>query len=359
MEPKRAGFDYVGLVVPADGVMESGQSTTAQAGERRVAAFPGAGRLAAFFTLLVILFFVADFLIDTGLRRIPTGPFGVYNRLMIGDIDAEVLVTGSSRALNGFDPRVIQSETGARAYNIGINGSQTDMQVAVLKTYLRHNPKPALIVHSLDSFSFVTSRSGVWFPGQYMPYLQEDGIYHGLRAVDRDAWKARYLPLYGYAVEDMNFTWLTGLKALLGRFPQEDRYLGFQPRDAPWNEEFAHFKDAAAAGVRFPIEPQGVRDLEELLATCRAQGIRVLLVYSPVYIEMQRLERNRDEIFGLFRELAGRYDAPLWDYSGSAVSGDRGYFVNSQHLNASGAAVFSREFAGKLAHSGLLTTASK
>src|SRR3954469_10876547 len=208
MEPKRAGFDYVGLVVPADGVMESSQSTTAQAGERRVAAFPGAGRLAAFFTLLVILFFVADFLIDTGLRRIPTGPFGVYNRLMIGDIDAEVLVTGSSRALNGFDPRVIHSETGARAYNIGINGSQTDMQVAVLKTSLRHNPKPALIVHSLDSFSFVTSRSGVWFPGQYMPYLQEDGIYDGLRAVDRDAWKARYLPLYGYAVEDMNFTWL-------------------------------------------------------------------------------------------------------------------------------------------------------
>jgi hypothetical protein len=359
MESKRVGHQYGGLVIADGGAMTSGQSTPVRVGERRLEAFPGLGRLTLFFSLLVTLLFVAGFLIDTGLRRIPTGPFGVYNRLMNGDIDAEVLVTGSSRALNGFDPRIIHDVTGARAYNIGINGSQTDMQVAVLKAYLRHNPKPALIVHSLDSFSFVTSRSGVWFPGQYLPYLKEQGIYDGLRAVDREAWKARYLPLYGYAVEDMNFTWLTGLKALLGRFPAEDRYLGFQPRDAAWSEEFAHFKDAAASGVRFPIEPQGVRDLEELLATCRAQGIRVLLVYSPVYVEMQRLERNRDEIFGLFGDLAGRYGAPLWDYSGSAVSRDRGNFVNSQHLNASGAAAFSRQFADQLGRSGLLAAATK
>ena len=72
---------------------------------------------------------------NTGLRRIDTAAFGVFNRIVNGEINAEILVTGSSRALTHFDPRVISGSTGLSAFNIGINGSQTDMQVAVFKTY--------------------------------------------------------------------------------------------------------------------------------------------------------------------------------------------------------------------------------
>jgi hypothetical protein len=216
---------------------------------------------------------------------------------------------------------------------------------------LRHNRKPSLLIHSLDSFAFVTSRGGVFFPGQYLPYLREQPIYDALRAIEPDTWKAKYLPLYGYAVEDMNFTWLTGLRGRLGWSPREDRYAGFQPRHERWSGEFGQLRDSHPQGVRFDIEPEGVRDVEELLQLCRAERIRVLLVYSPVYYEMQALETNRAEIVGRFGELSERYGATFWDYSRSPVSYNKDYFVNSEHLNAEGAQAFSTELATALAAS--------
>jgi hypothetical protein len=311
-------------------------------------------RIVAFLALSVLVFGVSDYLIGTGLRRLKTSTFGIYNKLVNGQLNAAILITGSSRALTHYDARVIQSSTGLSAFNIGINGSQTDMQVALFKTYLKHNAKPLLLVHNLDSFTFVTSHGGVYFPGQYLPYLDEEDLYQALRVVDTDIWKARRLPLYGYAVDDMNFTWLTGVRGLFGWNPPEDRDLGFQPRHTPWTGDFERLKQSNPDGVRFEIEPKGLQDLDELLALCKQEGIRVLLVYSPVYYEMQALEKNRAEIFGRFAEIANRHGATIWDYSRSPISFKKDYFYNSQHLNAEGAALFSADLAAKLAASPLI-----
>jgi hypothetical protein len=321
--------------------------------ERAPSARSGAIKTFAFFFLCLVLIAVTDYVVDSGLRRVKTSTFGVFNRLVDGRINANIIISGSSRALNNFDPRVIQDQTGLTTFDIGINGSQSDMQVAVLKTYLRHNAPPSLVIHSLDSFAFVASHGGVFFPGQYLPYLDEEPIYQALHTIDANTWKARFIPLYGYAVVDMNFTWLSGLGAWTGWNPVDDRYLGFQPRQERWTGEFAQVRDRNPQGIRFAIEPEGVRAFEELMQVCKASGVRVLLVYSPVYREMQALERNRDEVFARFREIAHRYDAPLWDFSHSTVSNQRRYFVNSEHLNADGATAFSAELADALTASGL------
>jgi hypothetical protein len=228
------------------------------------------------------------------------------------------------------------------------------MQLASLKTYLRHNSRPDLLVHNLDTSAFETSRHGVFFPGQYVPYMDEAPIYEALRAVDPDAWKAKYLPLYGYAVEDMNFTWLTGIAGLLGWNPREDHFLGFRPRNTEWTADFERFRKRNPDGVRYTIEDQGLRDFEQLMQLCQERQIPVLLVYSPEYYEMQRLTRNRSEIFEHFRDIATRYHAAIWDYSKSPISFGTEYFYNSQHLNAKGAALFSMDLASAMKRSGVL-----
>ena len=86
----------------------------------------------------------------------------------------------------------------------------------------------------------------------------------------------------------------------------------------------------------------------------KQRGVPLLLVYSPEYYEMQALERNRGEVFAKTREICDRYDVPLWDYSDSPISRNRAYFYNSQHLNADGAKVFSRDLARRLIEIGML-----
>jgi hypothetical protein len=333
----------------SDELTERGTAGPAAAMPRRPSLpMAAVGRLAGFFLLCVAALCATHQGVDVGLRRIETSHFGVFNRIVSGRINAEILITGSSRALSHYDPRIIQQATGYATFNIGVNGSQTDMQLAVLKTYLRHNRRPSLIVHNLDSFAFETTHGGVSFPGLYLPYLSEEPLYTTLAHIDRGIWKSRYLPLYGYAVEDMNFTWLVGIGGLVGWNPREDSYLGFRPGHAPWTGDFESFRRRNPDGIRWPIEPEGLAAFEDLLRLCRERGIRVLLAYSPVYHEMQALERNRDEVFARFQEFAERHGASLWDFSGSPVGFDRAYFYNSQHLNAKGAARFSADVAAAL-----------
>lgn len=306
-----------------------------------------AKRIALFFAFLLLSLFGFHHLIQFGMRRIETGEFGVTNRIVSGKVNAEIVISGSSRALTHYDPRVIQEITGRSTFNIGRNGSQTDMQLAVLKTYLQHNAPPKLIIHNLDSFSFVTTKE-IYDPAQYLPYLNEEPIYQAVAKISVHAWKWKRFPLYGSAVEDMRFTWTLGLRRLLRNQPAESQFSGFQPRYTAWTGEFEQFRRSNPNGVLFPIETEGVRDMEEIALLCRAHGIPLILVYSPVYSEMQELESNRSEIFRRFREISERYGVRLWDFSTSAISKDRENFYNSQHLNMIGAAAFSRAVAARM-----------
>ncbi len=319
-------------------------STAAQPG-----GFRGLGRVIFFFALVIALAFALQAFFDAGLRRITTSKFGAFNKMVTGSVNADVVINGSSRALVHYDPRVIQEETGRSAYTLGMNGVQIDVQLAVLKTYLRHNKKPAVVIQNLESFSFEVTRKGeIYDPAMFVPFLAEPDLYGTLHGIDATVWKWRYIPLYGYAVEDMSFTWVRALGAWVGIMPAEDYFLGFNPRYMNWTEDFDSFKRSVKDGVSYRIDPAGVAALEELLGLCKAQGIRAVIAFSPVYAGMQALEKNRPEIFAKFRELAAKHDAAFWDFSDSPLCQSTANFYNSQHLNANGAAKFSAAIAQRL-----------
>jgi hypothetical protein len=304
-------------------------------------------RLACFSLLVVVIAFAMNAAISAGLRRVKTSSYGSWNKVMQGNVNADIIVSGSSRAAYHYDPRTVEAVTGHSAYNLGRAGTQTDVQVAVLKAYLEHNRKPLLVIHNLDAFSFVSSHE-IFDPALYVPYLNDREIYDPLSKIDHSLYKSRYIPLYGYVVEDMNLTWITGLNALFGRSPREDYFLGFSPREKVWTDDFQKYKDSNPRGVSFPVEDQGVQSLRDLIIVCEQNQIPLLFVYSPEYSEMQAITNNRSVIFGQFRALGDRYNVPVWDYSTWKHDGDTAYFYNSQHLNAQGAAVFSDDFALRL-----------
>lgn len=321
--------------------------THAEADAAMTQSWSGIGRIFSLFAIIVVLAFAMNAMITSGLRRTKTSLFGVENQIMEGKVNAQVLIAGSSRAIAHYDPRVFESITGHTAYNVGRNGAQTDMQVAFLKAYLAHNQKPQVVIFNLDAFTFVTSRD-VFDPVEYTPYLYDPTLYDALRKINPGIWKSKYIPLYGYVVEDMNFSWVRGLRGFFGWNPKEDFFLGFNPRTKQWTDDFARMKENNPNGVRFEIQPRGISVIQDLIRTCQQNGIQLIFVYSPEYSEMQALEKDRPEVFKLFHDLSQQFNVPFWDYSDWKYSSDRDFFQNSQHLNSTGAEVFSEEVANQL-----------
>lgn len=309
----------------------------------------GLARVGLFLMLVAVLAKGIELFNSAVLRGISTGEQGVWNAIVQGRINADVLVTGSSRALVHYDARMLEQELGRSTYNIGLNGSQTDMQVARFKTYLRNNRAPKLLIHNLDAFSLQVTHGEVYDPGQYLPFLDQEDIYGALLKINPETWKWRYLPLYGYATQDMRLSWLYSLLGLAIAERPDTHFLGYRPRYDEWTEDFERFRASNPDGIDVIVEERGVQQLEEMLSMCQSRGIRVVLVYSPEFTEMQAMTRNRAEIFSIFRRLSEEYGALFLDFSTSDISFSKSWFYNSQHLNARGAQEFTRELAKRLA----------
>ncbi|WP_414661880.1 hypothetical protein [Horticoccus sp. 23ND18S-11] len=230
-----------------------------------------------------------------------------------------------------------------------MNALHIDLQLALLRTYLRHNKTPEVVLLNLDSFSFETTKVGqIHDPALFLPHLSNTDLYRSLVKIDPVARKWRYIPLYCFAVDDMRFTWTTGLLGLVGYMPPEDYVNGYNPQDKQWNEDFPRFQKSHPDGVRYQIEPEGVQCLREFAITCRQHGISLVLIYSPEYHDMQNLVRNRAEIFSNFERIRSEHNLELWDFSSSSLCTSTRYFYNSQHLNLIGADLFSKEVGARL-----------
>lgn len=302
-----------------------------------------------FFAVTAVVLAAVDELVDRGLRRIPTGKYGSLNRILSGQVNADIVVNGSSRAAFHYDPRLLKEHTGLSAYNIGLIGARIDVQLGMLKAYLTHNTKPRVVIQNLETSIFtLTGKGEINDPGLFAPYLRDEELYRALVRADPVVWKWRHVPLYVYAVEDMRFVWARGLAGWLGRHGPETMYDGFNPNFERWGVDFFAFRAYARTGLLHSIDPGAVAVLEELIRVCRERGIELILVLSPEYHEAQALVRNRAEIFAEFNRLCAQYQVPFWDYNQSPFARQQDNFYSSQHLNADGATLFSADLARRL-----------
>ncbi|MBV6403728.1 MAG: hypothetical protein IT228_03800 [Flavobacteriales bacterium] len=288
--------------------------------------------------LVAALALALDALLMHGLRRRTTDVFGVWNDVVHGRAGADVLFTGSSRSLVHFDAAAIAARTGLRCYNIGMDGTQLDLQLGRLRTYLAHHPAPRLVVQEVDIISLEPD-SGLYFAQQYAPYLGEPAVYEAVRKVAPDHWKDRWLPLYPFMRHGPGLTALA-VQGLLGLEDtlHDPVHLGFELRDWKWEGSFDNFLKDHPDGVRYHESPHAEATLRTLIRTARAAGSLVVLCYTPELVENQRITLNRASILGTFARVAREEGVPFWDFSQAPFCADRGFFYNSQHLNARGVA---------------------
>lgn len=297
-----------------------------------------------FFIGLIAIILLLDFGIKKTIYSIANGEYGTLNRLVEGKINTEILIAGSSRAHVHFNPAVISGITGKTCYNIGQDGEQLNLQLPILKAYLKHNAPPKLLVQSLDIFSG-TYKKFVLNKKKYYPYLYEPLIYDGLAEFDHDIILMKYVPLYGY----LKYCDITEI--LNNLFQKKDNLInGFRgEKNKKWRRDFQKFKNNNPEGKIFPIEEKAIDCLKGIIKLCQQYHIEMIFVYSPEYFEAYPFEKNRDEIIGLFKKLALENNYEFYDYSNTAISRQMRYFYNANHLNMEGANIFSADIAKKIA----------
>lgn len=298
------------------------------------------GRAALFCAVALVLATGLDHLLKSGLRRIAVSDFGVWNAILAGQVHSDVLVIGASRALVQVDTELLEKTLGLRCFNLGLDGSRSDLQRGLLQTFLKYNPAPKVAIISLD-ISIMERTQEAFKRYQYTPYLHEETIYAMLAAFDGDVWKRRYLPLYGFAGDPPLLS--TAIKGLLGKEdPQWPiRRHGYEPVERAWDGSFAAFAKENPQGLNFPMEDGAFAALGEMATALEARGTRVLWLFTPEMVDIVPLQRNREAILQRLHAVANQHGGIFLDYSGLPMCRERRWFYNSQHLNRAGAEAFT------------------
>jgi hypothetical protein len=303
--------------------------------------------VALFALIAIVLASAADWAVSAGLHKARNGNYSEWNDIRDGAAAADVIVQGSSRAWTSFSPAIISATTGLSCYNLGIDGYPVGMQMARYQMFREYNSKPEVIIQSLDIYGFGVPGK-IYQPVQFLPYLDDPFLRAELAQYHYFAWFDHLLPLVRYR-GDQETVFHGGLQLLGLRSYTSAKVDGYQGQDAKWDP--APLDDFIAKhpdGIAYTISAAPRQAFADFLRRCHEEGVFVVLVYPPEYIQAQVLTTNRAEIMSVYETMAGEYGFPLLDYSGDPICLDTRYFYNSQHVNKRGAEKFSAEFAADL-----------
>ena len=283
---------------------------------------------------------IVDFLFSSIAKHSNDYAIESWYDLMNGDIQADVIIMGSSRAWVQYKPLALDSILNINSYNLGIDGRHHYSEIKKYHLFKKHNKKPRLIIQNIDIFELNTIDRG-YNMYQFYPYFWERDMRKEF--INNEPFNAadKFLPMYRF----INY----GIRTFL---PSDCNYLtkGYRGQIRPWNGEAFMKVDS----IRFVSNDTVLRMFDSYLAEARADGIKVIFVYAPIYIGATRKMANIERMYNTYQSLAKKYEIPILDYSHMGICYDTTYFYNAMHLNKRGAEVFSDSLACDIKRLGIL-----
>jgi hypothetical protein len=293
-----------------------------------------------FLVILTLCIFCLNKSTDLGLKKSNYWFFEDWNEIFGKRIDADIIISGSSRSWRHFSPKILDSVTTLNSYNLGMDGSDLAMQITKYKVYEEQNKKPKYLIQMLD-INTVGVAANLPYPEQFVPYFDDSVLRNAIsKYPDFSKFELRFPSLSKYYGKGNIVVY--GLSELLKiKRYKKQKYKGYCGNNKDWDGSFDIFKSHNRDGFRAVIDTNTICEFDRFLKNCESSSIKVFLVLSPEYIEAQNLELNRDSVVRIFESFALKYHTLFLNYSDSSLSMKKEYFYNSQHLNIKGAELFS------------------
>lgn len=296
-------------------------------------------KLSLFGLVTLLVLAVVDVWVSYGLRKSTSNTMYTLNKIFDGKLGTDLVINGSSKALVHFSPAILDSVLNVNSYNLALDGTEFLVQNTQYNLLLKHNKPPKYVIQTVSSGTLVKNieiRNQV----QFAPYINVSEVrnlakkYEGFECYDY------YMPFVRYTGEYEQI--VDGCASAFGlHLKNTAKYKGYAPRVAQWDSSFAEFKEMNSKGIRWDFDSLSISLFRQFLEANKQKGIQVFLVYPPTYYEFHSYLTNRQGILAFYKNTADEYDVPFLDYSDCYLSRDKSLFYNSQHLNKTGAELFT------------------
>ena len=236
------------------------------------------------FTIKIVLFVAAFFIFDKLFIGIVdwSAKAEVDKRLELlitGQMNKEIIIAGSSTGSRDIIAGQMENETGFSVYNICYPGSDVEFHEFILRTLLKFNEPPKLVLLVVDDYAellydkTITFRKDRLYPLVKYPYISRELA----KREGRDYFFSNFL-----VVDRLN---KSNLDLRKKRFSPIDTIFECGLMPISWKPEDVNF-EYSAGERQYPVEkelPEKVLAFREIIKLCKSKNIKLALVIPPVY----------------------------------------------------------------------------
>lgn len=260
-----------------------------------------------------------------------------WNDIIHSQLNAEVVIMGSSRAWVHYSPFIIDSILHTNSYNLGIDGSNLNRQIIKYNVFDHYQKvKPKYLIINIDYVSSLGWTIG-YEREQFFPYMLNSYTRQQIRKVEPFSFMELYIPLYRY-------TTYKGVFSIMKEASSDgmELYKGYKGLERIWDgEAYNEMKT-----FHFSPNEETLKMFDEFLYARYVEGIQIIFCFSPIYSGLTQKVDNMQEVYDTYQILANKYEIPILDYNYIDICSDSTYFYNATHLTKQGSEIFST----KLAH---------
>ena len=296
-------------------------------------------KVVTYIFIFICLLFVYRLILYRGITKNQSGIYNKYNELFLKRGNTyDVLFLGSSRAEMHYHPKIFDSITGLKSYNMGISGASPKISLALLKTYCLQHQKPKYIICNLDYFSLHNDTDRLNDFPRYFPYLKNKNLRKELQKMDNRFNSFYYNPLHSIPYTQIEYlsASLHGWLGIVGKYDTL-MYKGFQTSITN------KFNDSDSQKATFSfISIKNRKYIDSLIVFAKVNNIRLMLVTSPVYGGGERYIMNKTGLVNQLKNISLIHQIPYFNYTDSVAYRNPLLYADHLHLNRQGACQFSK-----------------
>jgi len=299
------------------------------------------------FTILCLIFaFALDTILSSRLRQSYSRPFAYWNNLYNNDtLQYDLIINGNSRALNQYDPMILDSIVLTNSYNFGMGGSNINRQIIKYLKYCDLHVSPKFLIQNIDLFT-MTNTSGYQREQFFAYFFKDRKLINDLDLYEKFSLAEKYFPCYRY----LGYDKVIKEAFLNNQFHDNFSKKGYYELNEDWDGVLLSKKDSVVCSC----DTNAIRIFEDFLNEVTSEGTKIIFVYAPIYHEVRAKMMNEKQMFEMYDTIAQRFDIPILDYNDIPMCYDTTYFYNGTHLNRKGAEVFTTKLARDIDSLGLL-----
>lgn len=263
-----------------------------------------------------------------------------WKKFYEGNVNSDILILGSSKALRGYNPKIISEHLKKTCFNAAEMGMSLSNYPRFLHDYLLKNNPPELLIINLDIFGF-NFRDRISRPYDMLPFIPSNS------RVLNEIYQFRhikYAKTYGYFFyKDEIF------KRIEFPLKNNKNTNGFAPNNKKWNNP-SKVDTNIKATIFFKIDTIKAQSyFNQLNILAKKHNIKkVYFVLSPVFYNYLHSSKDWQDIVDFTKKQTTSKNRQLINLLHDPISQNTDYFYDPIHLNTRGANIFTKKIVNYL-----------